>query len=191
MLTILAITFPFFALVLCGYLAVRRALLPLAAIPGLNSFVLYFALPCMLYRFGATTPLAQLLDASVFGVYLLCALVMVGVTMAVTLSHRIGWNNAAFGALVAAFPEHGLHGRAAAGGPAGAAVVGPGDRHHRGRHGDHQLAVHRPVARGSGGAHGSRAAVVNALKGMAGNPDAVGDPAGRAGVVAVMACPSP
>ena len=28
MLTILAITFPFFALVLCGYLAVRRALLP-------------------------------------------------------------------------------------------------------------------------------------------------------------------
>lgn len=45
MLTILAITFPFFALVLCGYLAVRRKLLPLAAIGGLNSFVLYFALP--------------------------------------------------------------------------------------------------------------------------------------------------
>ena len=56
MLTILAITSPFFALVLCGYLAVRRSLLPLAAIGGLNSFVLYFALPCMLYRFGAATP---------------------------------------------------------------------------------------------------------------------------------------
>ena len=63
MLTILAITFPFFALVLCGYLAVRRTLLPLAAIGGLNSFVLYFALPCMLYRFGAAAPIAQLLDA--------------------------------------------------------------------------------------------------------------------------------
>ncbi len=58
MLPILAITFPFFALVLCGYLAVRRALLPLAAIGGLNSFVLYCALPCMLYRFGAATPRA-------------------------------------------------------------------------------------------------------------------------------------
>ena len=67
---ILAITFPFFALVLCGYLAVRRAMLPQLAIPGLNSFVLYFALPCLLYRFGSTTPLARLLDARVFGVYL-------------------------------------------------------------------------------------------------------------------------
>ncbi len=46
MLTIPAITFRFFALVLCGYLAVRRKL-PLAAIGGLHSFVLYFALPCM------------------------------------------------------------------------------------------------------------------------------------------------
>jgi Membrane transport protein len=52
-LHILLITFPFFALVLCGYVAARRGLLPPAAIPGLNAFVLYFALPCMLYRFGA------------------------------------------------------------------------------------------------------------------------------------------
>ncbi len=52
-LNTLAVTFPFFALVLCGYLATRWALLPQAAIPGLNVFVLYFALPCMLYRFGA------------------------------------------------------------------------------------------------------------------------------------------
>ena len=47
------------------------------AIPGLNAFVLYFALPCMLYRFGASTPIAQLLDPAVAGVYVLCALVMV------------------------------------------------------------------------------------------------------------------
>ena len=61
-LDILLVTFPFFALVLCGYVAARRRMLPLEAIPGLNTFVLYFALPCMLYRFGATTPIAQLLD---------------------------------------------------------------------------------------------------------------------------------
>ena len=48
MLSVLLITFPFFALVLCGYLAARRGVLPQPAIPGLNAFVLYFALPCML-----------------------------------------------------------------------------------------------------------------------------------------------
>ena len=86
MLAILATTFPFFALVLCGYLAVRRQMLPQLAIPGMNGFVLYFALPCLLYRFGAQTPLAQLLDPGVFGVYLLCALIMVGLAVAATLS---------------------------------------------------------------------------------------------------------
>ena len=110
MLSVLLITFPFFALVLCGYLAARRGVLPQPAIPGLNAFVLYFALPCMLYRFGASTPIAQLLDPAVAGVYLLCALVMVGGTVALTRNARIGWNDAAFGALVAAFPNTGFMG---------------------------------------------------------------------------------
>ena len=110
MLHILSVTFPFFALVLCGYLAARRRMLPLEAIPGLNGFVLFFALPCMLYRFGATTPIAQLLDFSVFAIWLLCGLVMVGVTMAVTRNPRINWNDASFGALVAAFPNTGFMG---------------------------------------------------------------------------------
>ncbi|RYF71593.1 MAG: AEC family transporter, partial [Comamonadaceae bacterium] len=82
MLSILAITFPFFALVLCGYLAARGGVLPQAAIPGLNAFVLFFALPCMLYRFGARTPIGQLLDPVVAGVYIACALVMVAGTVA-------------------------------------------------------------------------------------------------------------
>ena len=54
MQAILAVTVPFFALVLCGYLAARRHVLPESAIPGLNTFVLYFSLPCMLFRFGTT-----------------------------------------------------------------------------------------------------------------------------------------
>src|SRR5574337_990439 len=70
-LSVLLVTFPFFALVLCGYLATRGGALPASAIGGLNSFVLYFALPAMLYRFGAQTPIAQLLDPAVAGVYLL------------------------------------------------------------------------------------------------------------------------
>ena len=110
MLQILSVTFPFFALVLCGYVTARRRMLPLEAIPGLNGFVLFFALPCMLYRFGASTPLAQLLDAGVFLAYLACALLMVGFTVMVSLGPRIGWNDAAFGALVAAFPNTGFMG---------------------------------------------------------------------------------
>ncbi|KAA3655472.1 MAG: AEC family transporter [Proteobacteria bacterium] len=110
MLSVLAVTFPFFALVLCGYLAVRRGALPMPAIPGLNGFVLFFALPCLLYRFGASTPIAELLDPSVIVVYVLCALIMVGTTVALTLGGRIDWNNAAFGALTAAFPNTGFMG---------------------------------------------------------------------------------
>ena len=110
MLSILLVTFPFFALVLCGFIATRRNMLPLLAIPGLNTFVLYFALPCLLYRFGANTPIAQLLDGTLLAVYLVCALIMVAFTIAVTLGGRTGWNDASFGALVAAFPNTGFMG---------------------------------------------------------------------------------
>ncbi len=80
------------------------------AIPGLNAFVLFFSLPCMLYRLGANTPIAQLLDPSVVAMYLLCALIMVGFVVTVTRHGRIGWNDAAFGALVGAFPNTGFMG---------------------------------------------------------------------------------
>ncbi len=110
MLTILSVTFPFFALILAGYLAARRQLLPLAAIPGLNGFVLFFALPCMLYRFGANTPLELLLDLSLATVYLLCGLIMVGFVVVASLNRRVRWNDAAFGALVGAFPTTGFLG---------------------------------------------------------------------------------
>ena len=76
--SIFAVTFPFFALVLCGYLAARARLLPLDAVPGLNMFVLYFALPCMLYRFGSSTPLLELFNPVVALLWLLCAGLLIG-----------------------------------------------------------------------------------------------------------------
>jgi len=109
-LQIFFVTFPFFALVLCGYLAARRRMLPLEAIAGLNGFVLFFALPCMLYRFGANTAIAELLNASVFFTWLLCALIMVSFIVAGSMNRRVGWNDAAFGALVATFPNTGFMG---------------------------------------------------------------------------------
>jgi malonate transporter and related proteins len=109
-LSVLAVTFPFFALVLAGYVAARRRMLPFEAIAGLNTFVLFFALPCMLYRFGASTPIAQLLDPTALGVWLLCALLVVAGTVKFSMNQRIRWNDASFGALVAAFPNTGFMG---------------------------------------------------------------------------------
>jgi malonate transporter and related proteins len=131
MQAILVVTLPFFALVLCGYLAARQRLLPEAAIPGLNAYVLYFALPCMLFRFGASMPFATLIDPTLIGVYALCALLVVALTVGLT-RRRVGLKNAAFGALVAAFPNSGfmgvpllvaLHGDAAAGPVIGTLLV--------------------------------------------------------------------
>ena len=107
---ILAVTVPFFALVLLGYLAARAGKLPDSAIPGLNSFVLYFALPCLLFRFGMSTPLLQLLNPAVLGLYLLCALIMVALTIALTWRPPLRLKDAAFGAHVAAFPNSGFMG---------------------------------------------------------------------------------
>ena len=170
MLSVLLVTFPFFALVLCGYLAARIRLLPQPAIPGLNSFVLYFALPCMLYRFGASTPIAQLLDPAAAGVYLLCALLMVGCTVWATRGPRMGWNDAAFGALVAAFPNTGFMGVPLLVALLGAAAAGPAIL---------TIAIDMVVTSSLcvalsrldvAGTHGVAVALRKALRGMAGNP---------------------
>jgi malonate transporter and related proteins len=121
MQAILYVTIPFFALVWLGLLAARSGALPLEAVPGLNSFVLFFALPCMLFRFGYNLPLAELLDPVVITVYLLCALTVVVFTVAVTISPRVPMKDAAFGALVGAFPNSGFMGV-----PLLAAIAAPG-----------------------------------------------------------------
>ena len=110
MLEVLTVTFPFFALVLAGYWAAIRRMLPIEAIPGLNTFVLYFALPCMLFRFGSSTPLEKLLDAPLFLTYLGSALLLLAFSLAASLNQRIRWNDGAFGALVAVFPNTGFMG---------------------------------------------------------------------------------
>ena len=170
MLHILEITFPFFALVLCGYAVARGGLLPLDAIPGLNFFVLYFALPCMLFRFGAATPITRMLDPSIFGTYLLCAVVMVGLSVATTRRGSVGWDDASFGALVAAFPNSGFMGVPLLVGLLGERAAAPAIV---------ALAVDMVITSslcialsrlGTGQSHGSGRAVANALKGMATNP---------------------
>ena len=169
-LAVLLVTFPFFALVLCGYLATRAGVLPGSAISGLNTFVLYFALPCMLFRFGAGTPIGQLLDPAAAGVYLLCALAMVGATVALTRRGAIGWNDAAFGALVTAFPNTGFMGVPLLVALLGAQSAGPVIL---------SMALDMCITTSvcialsrldGAGAHGVAVALCNAFKGMAANP---------------------
>lgn len=110
MIAVFEVTFPFFALVLCGYLALRKNVLDESAIPGMNMFVLYFALPCLLFRMGASVPFSELVKPEWVGLYLLCALLLVGLVMGYGV--WLGWNrgDAAFGSLVAAFPNTGFMG---------------------------------------------------------------------------------
>jgi len=125
MVNILLVTFPFFALVLAGYIALYRGWLSIAAVPGLNGFVLYFAVPCMLYRFGASTPVADMLSPVIIGVYAASALMMVALTIVITKRGAIGWNDASLGALVAAFPNTGFMGVPLLAMVLGAASAGP------------------------------------------------------------------
>jgi len=124
-LQIFLVTIPFFALIAAGYAAARAQMLPLAAIPGLNAFVLFFALPCMLFRMGAGTAIGQLLDGSVVLVWGICALLVVALAAGLARHSRIGWNDAAFGALVAAFPNTGFMGVPLLGAILGAASASP------------------------------------------------------------------
>ncbi len=170
MQSILSVTVPFFALVLCGYLAARRHVLPESAIPGLNAYVLYFALPCMLFRFGAGTPIFDLLNPVVLGVYLAAALVIVFFTIAVTLSDRVHLKDAAFGALVAAFPNTGFMGVPLLVALLGTAAAGPvicsilADLFVTS-----SLCIALAQAHGAAG-QGPRAAAVRALRGALSNP---------------------
>jgi hypothetical protein len=136
MQAILAVTIPFFGLVLLGWVAARLHWLPASAIPGLNGYVLFFALPCLLFRFGSSLPFDRLADPVQLAVYLAAALTIVALTIAVTLERPgrsgVDLRDAALGALVAAFPNAGfmgvpllvaLLGEAAAGPVIGAIVV--------------------------------------------------------------------
>ncbi|MDI9332610.1 MAG: AEC family transporter [Alphaproteobacteria bacterium] len=170
MLEVLSVTFPFFALVLAGYAAAVRRMLPIEAIPGLNTFVLYFALPCMLFRFGASTPLDKLLDAPLFLTYLGCALMLLAFSLAFSLNRRIRWNDGSFGALVAVFPNTGFMGVPLLVALLGASAAGPAIV---------TLTIDLVIITSlcialsrldSAGSHGAGVAARNALKGMLVNP---------------------
>ena len=111
MLQIALTTVPFFALVLCGWIAARTRRLPEQAVASLNGYVLWFALPAMLFRFVATTPVETILDPRIAFGYMAAGLV-VFTGVAAVLRWRLGqgWLDASFGALAAAWSNWGYMG---------------------------------------------------------------------------------
>jgi malonate transporter len=142
--------------------------------------VLYFALPCMLYRFGAGTPIAQLLDASLVAVYLPCALLMVAGTVVLSAERPHPLERRLLRRAGGGLSQHRLHGRAAAGGAAGAEAAGPAIV---------TILVDLLVTSSlcialsrldGADEHGAAVAARKALQGRGAQPDALGHRAGRA-----------
>ena len=169
MLSVFQVTFPFFALVLCGFLATRRGVFPLSAIAGVNAFVLYFALPCMLYKAGSSLPFAQLMNLPILLLYLLCQLLMVAGCVFFSRRSSMDWNNSAFGALVTAFPNTGFMGLPLLVALLGDAAAGPAivsmlvDM-------VATTSLCLALSRMDGAAGNARAALLKALKGVLTNP---------------------
>lgn len=173
MLQIALTTVPFFALVLCGWIAARTRRLPDQAVASLNGFVLWFALPAMLFRFVATTPVETILDPRIALGYMTAGL-LVFALVAAWLKYRLAddWIDASFGALAGAWSNWGYMGfgllPALLGEAALATMIAAGMM---------DLLVLMPVAllvaaraRASASGAGALATLLTSLKGVGRNP---------------------
>jgi len=69
------IIIPFFALILFGFVAAWRGWVPPAAVPAFNGFLLYFAVPALLFRFASTAAFAEIMNGRFFIAYTIAGLV--------------------------------------------------------------------------------------------------------------------
>ena len=109
--TILGVTLPFFALILFGYIAAARRWVPTEAVPAFNGFLLYFAVPAMLFRFAAGTPFQEIANGRYFFAWAAAGVaVLVVVAWLARRLLKAGMRDAAFFGLVAAVPNAGFLG---------------------------------------------------------------------------------
>ena len=91
MLEIVGVTLPYFALILCGYVARWRGVMVEGSAKALNAFVLYFALPALLIRTIAGIPIEEVFRPGFFAAWgVVSALMFVGVFLAAALLFRQG-----------------------------------------------------------------------------------------------------
>jgi len=125
MLELLSSFVPFFALVLLGWAAARLRWLPIEGIGALNTFVLFFGLPAMVFRLAAGGALLQPGLAGLLWVYGLAGGMVVGLGLLVFSRAGRSRRDAGLAALVTVFPNTGFLGLPLLTGLLGAPAAGP------------------------------------------------------------------
>jgi malonate transporter len=107
---IVSVTVPFFALIFLGYLAARRRWVPTEAVPAFNGFLLWFAVPAMLFRFAAGTPFHEIANYGFFAAWGISGIAVV--VLVAWLARRAGQTHrdAAFAGLTGAVGNLGFLG---------------------------------------------------------------------------------
>lgn len=108
---IFSVTVPFFALILFGFIAAKRRWVPTEAVPAFNGFLLFFAVPAMLFRFAANTPFREIANLPFFFTWGACGIAIAClVTFVARRTLRLGPRDAAFFGLASAVPNSGFLG---------------------------------------------------------------------------------
>ncbi len=110
MLEIFLKTMPFFALVLCGYIAARTRFFPADAAKIITKFVFYFALSAMLFRLSATLPLEKLWQPEFLIAYAVASSILYALVMGVAAARKLNWSEAGFEAHTAVIGNVGFLG---------------------------------------------------------------------------------
>lgn len=79
MLAVLSITAPIFILIAIGYIAVKSGLIPQEASPGLGRFVLYFALPSLMFSTVSRMDFGAVVEPNYLSVYAIGSLLALAV----------------------------------------------------------------------------------------------------------------
>lgn len=125
MLDLLWLFVPFFALVLMGWGAARTRFLPLEGIGAMNTFVLFFGLPAMLFRLGVSGAFHQDGLLALLVCYALAGAVVLGLAGAWASRQGLNRRDGALAALATVFPNTGFLGLPLLTGLLGSQAAGP------------------------------------------------------------------
>ncbi|MCO4756821.1 MAG: AEC family transporter [Oceanospirillaceae bacterium] len=113
MLAILAITTPIFLLIALGYLLVRVKLVPQGAIDGMGNFVVYLALPALLFKALSSRPVSDVYNSHYLQVFALGSVLSLLISVWWAKKIRgVGLERAAFLGLGSALSNNGFIGYA-------------------------------------------------------------------------------
>lgn len=125
MIDLLLLFVPFFALVLMGWGAARGGLLPLEGIGAMNTFVLFFGLPAMVFRLSASGALQQPGVLGLLLAYGLAGGLMMVLALVWAMDADLSRRDGGLVALVTAFPNTGFLGLPLLTSLLGAKAAGP------------------------------------------------------------------